>query len=72
MTETYKGIAISIATKPQGGRWTASAVCLLSPGHEIRAEPPEPDYATEDEARQAALQAAVESIDRARSRIGKP
>ena len=70
--ETYRGIPIAIATALRDGKWTSNAVYTGEGHNEARIEPPEKGYATEDEAHQAALQAAVESIDRGRSFIGKP
>jgi hypothetical protein len=70
--EIYKGIAIAVTTVQNGEVWSAKAVYALSGQNEVRIDPPERDYTTEDEARGAALQAAVESIDRARAFIGKP
>ena len=71
-SDTYKGTAITIATTRRGELWMSHAVYTLAGQSEVRVQPAERGYASEDEARHAALQAAVESIDRARSSIGKP
>jgi hypothetical protein len=71
-SETYKGTVITIATTRDRDGWTSDAIYSLLGEGEVRLKPTERGYASEDEARRAALQAAVENIDRARSSIGKP
>jgi hypothetical protein len=70
--ETYKGTQITVVTARRGHAWTSHASYKLSGQDEVRLNPAERDYASEDEARRAALQSAVENIDRDRSSIGKP
>jgi hypothetical protein len=72
LNSSYKGIDIRISTSQAGAAWSAHAVYARQGGDEVHVEPPEEAYASEDEARRAALQAAAESIDRARAHIGKP
>ncbi|MGC2403829.1 MAG: hypothetical protein WA510_28810 [Acidobacteriaceae bacterium] len=72
MTEVYRGTAIAITTTPAPGRgWTARAEYQTPDTQSVRVEAPQTTYATEPEARQAALQAAVETIDRQRIATGK-
>jgi len=72
VAEVYKGteIAISTAQTAEQG-WTAHAEYAVPGQTTVRLEAPEAAYATEQQARQAALQAAVESIDRMRAATGK-
>lgn len=72
MIEVYKGTQIAISTKQiQEKTWTSRAEYAV-PGHgSVHLELAEATYATEEEARQAALQAAIESIDRRRVLKGK-
>ena len=72
MAEVYKGVEIHISTTQNAqNRWTARAE-YASPGQESPSlEAPEAAYDTEDEAHNAALQAAIESIDRMRAATGK-
>ena len=73
VAEVYKGTEIAISTiqTPDQG-WTARAEYQVSAKQSVKVEAPQRNYATEAEARQAALQAAVESIDRRRITTGKP
>lgn len=73
VTEVYRGTEISIsATQAADQTWTASAEYQGPTKERVRVEPPQRTYATEAEARQGALSAAAESIDRARITTGKP
>jgi hypothetical protein len=66
-SETYKGVEITIQADPKAdGSWTSEA---HFPGGQVKA--PEPTYPSEEDARQAALQSAVEAIDRSRVSTGK-
>ena len=73
MAEVYKGmdIAISTAQTPDQG-WISQAEYRVPGKQVVRVETPQMTYATEAEARQAVLRAAVESIDRMRVTSGKP
>ena len=69
-TEHYKGTEITIETSRNAdGTWTAAASL---PSAISVAAVRSPNCPTEDEARRQALTAAVEAIDRSRTRIGKP
>jgi hypothetical protein len=69
--ETYKGTQIAISTTSAGDKnWTAQAEYEGPDKRKIHLEP-EVTYATEEEARQAVLRAAVESIDKLRVGKGK-
>jgi hypothetical protein len=73
MVEVYKGTSITISTsQTEKKNWTSRAEYQIpgQPGVELQS--PEAEYATEDDARRAALQAAVESLDRMRVSKGKP
>jgi len=72
-SETYKGVAIAIkTTRRKPGEWTSEARFSF-PGHdEVRVDAPETPYASEEAASRAALQTAIESIDRMRITKGKP
>jgi len=71
--EVYKGTEITIVTIRRGeGEWTSRATYAIAGRDPVQLELAHQSYASESEARQAALQAAVENIDRARSSIGKP
>jgi hypothetical protein len=73
MAEVYRGTEIAISTTQTPGQsWTARAEYRAADMQSVRVEAPQMTYATEAEARQAALQAAVESIDRMRVTTGKP
>ena len=72
MAEVYKGteIAISTSQTPDQG-WSSQAEYRVPGKQGVRVEPPQLTYATEAEAREAVLRAAVESIDRMRVTSGK-
>ena len=71
MSEVYKGTEIVISVTRTGEKnWTSRAEYAVPGKAGVRLEP-EATYATEEEARRAALQAAIESIDRARVSRGK-
>jgi hypothetical protein len=72
-SETYKGVEIAVVTtRGSQGEWTSFARFSF-PGHdEIRVDAEGPPYASEEEASQAALQTAIENIDRMRITKGKP
>jgi hypothetical protein len=73
VAEVYKGTEIVISTIQTPDRsWTARAEYQVSDKQSVKVEAPQRNYATEAEARQAALQAAVEGIDRTRVTTGKP
>jgi hypothetical protein len=72
-TEIYRGTKIAIsATQSADQTWTAWAEYQGPTTQSVRVDPPQKTYATEAEARQGALGAAAESIDRARIATGKP
>ena len=72
MFEVYKGTQIAISTTQAGEKnWTARAEYAVPGEGSIQLEPAPAMYATEEEARQAVLQAAIESIDRRRVSKGK-
>ena len=72
--ETYYGHRIVVSTtKSPGGRWTSSAEVFNGPlGLADSGSEAGQDFASEDEARRAALSRAASAIDRARQRQGKP
>jgi hypothetical protein len=71
VTEVYKGTQIVISTIQTAEKgWTARAEYAVPGEDSVQMETPA-TYATEEEARRAALQAAVESIDRIRAAKGK-
>jgi hypothetical protein len=71
MSEVYKGTEIVISVTRTGeNNWTSRAEYAVPGKAGVRLEP-EATYATEEEARRAALQAAIESIDRGRVSRGK-
>jgi hypothetical protein len=73
MAEVYKGMEIAISTTQTSDQGWISQAEYQVPGKQgVRVEPPQLTYATEAEAHQAALRAAVESIDRMRVNSGKP
>ncbi len=73
MAEVYKGTEIAISTTQTSDQsWTAQAEYPVPGKQHVRVEAPQMTYLTEAEARQAALRAAVESIDRMRVTTGKP
>jgi hypothetical protein len=70
--ESYYGHRIVVTTsKTVSDAWTASAA-LPDDGDDIALVGGEETYRSEDEARDAALSAAAQAIDRARSSQGKP
>ena len=71
--EKYKGINIEIkAIHQNNGLWTAGAE-FSTPGNVMTHTNSEvSEWPSEEEARQAALQAAIENIDRSRISTGKP
>jgi hypothetical protein len=72
MSEVYKGTEIAISTaKNQEKNWSARAEYAIPGEGNVRVEATEAKYATEEEARQAALRSAIESIDRMRASLGK-
>lgn len=72
MSEVYKGTQIAISTTQTGEKnWTSRAEYAVPGNRSVQLEPAEATYPTEEEARQAALQAAIESIDRRRVSKGK-
>jgi hypothetical protein len=72
MVEVYKGTPITISTsQTEKKTWTSRAEYQIPGQADVQLEPPAAEYATEDDARQAALQAAVESLDRMRVTKGK-
>jgi hypothetical protein len=71
MSEVYKGTEVVISVTRIGeNNWTSRAEYAVPGKAGVRLEP-EATYATEEEARRAALQAAIESIDRGRVSRGK-
>jgi hypothetical protein len=78
-TEIYKGHVITITTgRFPGGGWTASARVELSANKTVTVQPDRGDsggdkpFTSEEDARGAALRAAVAEIDRSRASVGKP
>jgi hypothetical protein len=71
--ESYQGRRIIVTTK-QGiaGAWTSGAELLDAGRRVFLAGGSEDTYASEEEARRAALSAAAATIDRARASRGKP
>ncbi len=77
--ETYKGHLITVTTaRASDGGWTASARIVVSGDKTATVEPDPTDnpggrsFRSEEDAKAAALRAAVEAIDRSRVSIGKP
>ena len=77
--ESYKGYRITITTtQADSGAWQASAQVVLSDGKTATVQPDRGSnrdikpFGTEEEARAAALAAAVNAIDRSRVSVGKP
>jgi hypothetical protein len=71
-TDTYRGVEVRITVSPAGdGQWTSIAGFTLPAEAPARVSSPEASYSSEEAARTAALQAAVEAIDRARVATGK-
>jgi hypothetical protein len=71
MSEVYKGTEIVISVARTGeNNWTSRAEYEVPGKASVRVEP-EATYTTEEEARRAALQTAIESIDRGRVSRGK-
>jgi hypothetical protein len=71
--ETYHGQRIIVTTVQQAeGDWTSQAEVMESGRRAPVARGAENRYKSEEEARQAALSAAAEAIDRARISKGKP
>jgi hypothetical protein len=71
MSEVYKGTEIVISvTETSENNWTSRAEYAVPGQPGVRLEP-EATYSTEVDARRAALQAAIESIDRGRVSRGK-
>jgi hypothetical protein len=72
MFEVYKGTQVVISTTQVGEKnWTSRAEYAVPGERVVRLEPADATYSTEEDARQAALEAAVESIDRRRVSTGK-
>jgi hypothetical protein len=71
-SEVYRGMGITITTTQGEEGWGSQATYTIPGQNQAEIEPAKQGHASEDEARRAALQAAVESIDRARTSIGKP
>jgi hypothetical protein len=71
--ETYYGHRIVVTTaKSSGGRWTSKAELVDTPPGSPSAHDADADFASEDEARRAALSKAAGAIDRGRTGKGKP
>jgi hypothetical protein len=71
--EKYKGINIEIKAAHQSdGLWTASAEFVIPGSEKTDINPSGSARLSEGEARHAALQKAVENIDRNRIATGKP
>jgi hypothetical protein len=77
--ETYKGHIITITTtRASEGGWTANARIVMSGDKIVTVEPDRTDnpggksFRSEEDAKAAALRAAVTTIDRSRVSIGKP
>jgi hypothetical protein len=71
--EKYKGIDIEIkATHQRSGLWTARAEFTMPGTERTGTNPEDSARPSEEEARQVALQTAIENIDRARISTGKP
>jgi hypothetical protein len=69
MVEAYKGIVVSI-TKISEKNWSSNAEYSSPRERAVHLESPD-SHATEEHARQAALQAAIERIDRTRVSRGE-
>ncbi len=73
MAEVYKGTEIAISTTQTSDHgWISQAEYQVPGKQSVRVKPTQLTYTTEAEAHQAALRAAVESIDRMRVTSGKP
>ena len=71
-SETYKGTRITITTNPSGANaWTSRAEFALPGKDAVSLDDAGVTYPSEEDARQAALRAAVEAIDRSRVSVGK-
>jgi hypothetical protein len=71
--ETYYGHRIVVTTaKNSGGRWTSKAELVDAPPGSFSADDAGADFASEDDARRAALSKAAGAIDRGRTAKGKP
>ena len=76
--EHYKGHLITVTTAhASDGGWTASARIVMSGDKTVTVEPDPADtggnsFRSEEDAKLAALKAAVTAIDRSRVSIGKP
>ena len=72
MIESYKGIPIEISiVATEGKTWTSQAEYKTEGNSPVRLVLDDAQYSTEAEAQQAALQAAIENIDRSRTSKGK-
>ena len=72
-SEVYKGTQIAITTNPTEAKdWTSRAEFSVPGQGVVIVAPAEISYPSEEEAAQAVLRAAVESIDRSRVSKGKP
>jgi hypothetical protein len=71
--ESYYGQRIVVTTAPtEKGAWTSRAELLDDKGRVSSTAEVGREYASEDDARRAALSAAAGVIDRARTSRGKP
>jgi hypothetical protein len=69
--EVYKGTQIVVSTTKIGEKnWSSNAEYSVPGERAVHLESPD-SYAIEEDARQAALQAAIENIDRTRVSRGK-
>ena len=69
--ETYKGVAITLSTLQRvDGEWTSNAEVHV-PGEQILTLSDGRGYASEQDAKQAALSLAAQAIDGHRTRKGK-
>ncbi len=72
MIESYKGIQIEISTvETEAKSWASRAEYKIEGNSPVLLVLDDAQYSTEVEAQQAALQAAIESIDRSRTSKGK-
>jgi len=70
--ESYRGQRFVVTTEPTGGSWTSRVEVLDDEGRVVSTAEVGRGFASEDDARRAALSGAAGLIDRARTSWGKP